>query len=257
MIFLHWVNQKMIKLNLERIKKASPLFYGITDTTLQSCLEGVMGEVYGDSKTPKTAIAILGYVYIGGELDIELLKDFFNFMDGKSFVVVTENEEIRSVIINHYGKRCHIQRRFETVKEFPKLPEYEYSLPDGFVIKQFDEDLYFQSQQESWSIEFCENFQSCKDFLENGLGFGITYNGSLICGVTSFSYYSKGYEVIIATKYDYRKMGLAKIAAHKFIKASINLNKIPSWDAAHEVSLHLAEWLGYRLDYEYIGLKII
>lgn len=247
----------MIRLNLEQIKKASPLFSGITDSTLQSCLEGVMGKVYGDSETPKTAIAILGYVYIAGELNIKLLQDFFNLMEEKSFVVITENEEIRSAIMNHYGDRCHTQERFEMVKEFPKLPEYEYYLPAGFAIKQFDEDLYFQSQQESWSIEFCENFQSCKDFLKNGLGFGITYNGKLVCGVTSFSYYSQGYEVIIATKCNYRKMGLAKIAAYEFIKEAINRNKIPSWDAAHKVSLHLAEWLGYKLDYKYIGLKII
>lgn len=247
----------MISLNLEQIKNSVHLFDGITDTTLTSCLEGIMGDVYGDSENPKTVAAVLSYVYIGGEFNSEFLQNFFDFMGNKHFIVITHNKEIRENIIEHYGKKCSIQKRFETVKEFPKLPEYEYSLSDGFAVKRFDEDLYNQAKQESWSIGFCENFKSYKDFFENGLGFGITYNDKLICGASSFSYYSDGYEVIIATKEDFRKMGFARIAAYEFIRESIKRNKLPSWDAAHEVSLHLAEWLGYKLDYEYIGLKII
>lgn len=247
----------MISLNLEQIKNSVHLFDGITDTTLTSCLEGIMGDVYGDSENPKTVAAVLSYVYIGGEFNSEFLQNFFDFMGNKHFIVITHNKEIRENIIEHYGKKCFIQKRFETVKEFPKLPEYEYSLSDGFAVKRFDEDLYNQAKQESWSIGFCENFTSYKDFLENGLGFGITYNDKLICGASSFSYYSGGYEVIIATKENFRKMGFARIAAYEFIRESIKRNKLPSWDAAHEVSLHLAEWLGYKLDYEYIGLKII
>lgn len=247
----------MISLNLEQIRNSIHLFDGITDTTLTSCLEGIMGDVYGDSENPKTVAAVLSYVYIGGKFNSEFLQNFFDFMGNKHFIVITHNKEFRENIIEHYGKKCLIQKRFETVKEFPKLPKYEYSLSDGFAIKRFDEDLYNQSKRGSWSMGFCENFTSYKDFFENGLGFGITYNDKLICGATSFSYYSGGYEVIIATKEDFRKMGFARIAAYEFIQEAIKRNKLPSWDAAHEVSLHLAEWLGYKLDYEYIGLKII
>ena len=84
----------------------------------------------------------------------------------------------------------------------------------------------------------------------------MAYNDKLVCGATSFSYYSSGYEVIIATNPDFRKRGLARIASYEFIKESLKQGRLPSWDAAHEVSLHLAEWLGYKLDYEYTGISI-
>lgn len=246
----------MIQLNSKQIQDSAYLFQGITDTTLKSCLEGLMGKVYGESGNPKMAIAVLDYVYIGGILDKKFLQEFIELMGEKHFVFVTENSQIREEIIKHYGERCHTQRRFETIKEIPDLPKYEYSLSDGFDVCRFDKALYKQAMQEEWSRGFCENFKNCDDFLKNGLGFGITYNGRLVCGATSFSYYSEGYEIIIATRMDFRKLGLAKIASYEFVKEAINQGKLPSWDAAHEVSLHLAEWLGYKLDYEYIGLSV-
>lgn len=248
----------MIKLNKEQIINSAHLFGKITDTTLKSCLEGIMGNVYGDSENPKIAAAILGYVFIGGNYDEKFLSELFDFMEGKTFVIVTENEKIRLAVIKHYRERCKIQHRFETVKKIPNPTYVDYtdSLPDGFTLKRFDEELYNQSICEEWSKDFCENFKSSDEFLKNGLGYGILHNGKLICGVTSFTYYSGGYEIIIATKEEYRKRGFAKIVAYKFIKETLKQGKLPSWDAAHEVSLKLAEDLGFELDYEYIGLKI-
>lgn len=248
----------MIKLNKEQITKSAPLFSGITDTTLKSCLEGIMGEVFGDSENPKVAAAILGYVYIGGECNYQFLSELFNLLKGKALVIVTENEKIRSAVVDHYKENCKIQHRFETIKKPPTLPDFDYTdtLPDCFAIKRFDEDLYSQSLNEEWSCEFCENFKDCDDFLNNGLGYGIVHNSKLVCGVTSFSYYSGGYEIIIATKKEYRRRGFAKIVAYEFIRETLKQGKLPSWDAAHEVSLKLAESLGFELDYEYIGVKI-
>lgn len=40
----------MIKLNLQQIKNSAHLFKGISDTALTSCLEGLMGDVYGESE---------------------------------------------------------------------------------------------------------------------------------------------------------------------------------------------------------------
>lgn len=246
----------MIKLNLQQIKNSAHLFKGISDTALTSCLEGLMGDVYGKSENSKMAIAVLGYIYIGGVLDKTFLNEFMNFIGDGHLVFISDNKEIRDEIIKHYGEKVHIQRRFETIKEFPNLPEYSYKLTDGFALKRFDKDLYTQAMNENWADGFCNNFNGCDDFLKNGLGFGITYNDKLVCGATSFSYYSGGYEVIIATNPDFRKRGLARIASYEFIKESLKQGRLPSWDAAHEVSLHLAEWLGYKLDYEYTGISI-
>ena len=54
----------MIKLNLQQIKNSAHLFKGISDTALTSCLEGFMGDVYGESENPKMAIAFLGYTRV-------------------------------------------------------------------------------------------------------------------------------------------------------------------------------------------------
>ncbi len=248
----------MIRLNGEQINKTASLFGGITDTTLKSCLERIMGVVYGDGESPKTAAAVLGYIFIGGEYNEKFLSDLFELMKGKEFVIITENERIQSSVIDYYGERCTIQHRFETVKKIPSLPKTDYISPlaDGFELRCFNEDMYKQSLNEEWSKDFCENFKSCEDFLKNGLGYGIVYGDKLVCGVTSYTYYSGGYEVIVATKPEYRRRGFARAAAREFIMETIRRGKLPSWDAAHSASLRLAESLGYELDYEYIGLKI-
>ena len=45
---------------LEKPERAEALFEGCTDTTLFSCLQGVMGEVYGDdAERPEAARAVV------------------------------------------------------------------------------------------------------------------------------------------------------------------------------------------------------
>ena len=46
---------------ISRTEKAAPLFAGWEETMIASCLQGVMGKVYGDSaETPASAMALLG-----------------------------------------------------------------------------------------------------------------------------------------------------------------------------------------------------
>ena len=89
----------MIKLNLQQIKNSAHLFKGISDTALTSCLEGLMGDVYGESENPKMAIAFLGYIYIGGVLDKAFLNEFMNFIGNGHLVFISDNKEIRDEII--------------------------------------------------------------------------------------------------------------------------------------------------------------
>lgn len=239
------------------------LFKGITDTTLTSCIEGVMGKVYcDDGISPTVAAGVLAeYIYIGGECNKSFLSELFSSLKSGEYTVVTPSKTIQSYVKEFFSNSYKETERYQTKKnEFcfdeQTLLKNTSSLPDGFLLKQFDKDMFNQAKSDSLLHFVVGGFENDSEFLSNGLGYGIMYDGKLICATTSFAYYSGGYEIGVATKPEYRRRGLALCTSSAFILETLKRNKLPSWDAAHKGSLALAEKLGFIFDFEYIGIEI-
>lgn len=239
------------------------LFKGITDTTLTACIEGVMGKVYcDDGISPTVAAGVLAeYIYIGGECNRNFLSELFSSLKTGEYTVVTPSKAIQSYVKESFSDSYKEAERYQTKKnEFnfneQTLLKNTSSLPDGFLLKQFDKDMFNQAAEENWSHFIVGGFESDSDFLTNGLGYGIIHDNKLICATTSYAYYSGGYEIGVATKPEYRRRGLALCTSSAFILETLKRSKLPSWDAAHKGSLALAEKLGFIFDFEYIGIDI-
>ena len=65
-----------------------------------------------------------------------------------------------------------------------------------------------------------------------------------------------GIEIEIDTRQDYRRRGLASACAAKLILACLDRDLYPSWDAHTEISVALAEKLGYHMDHPYVTYAI-
>lgn len=244
----------MIQLNGMQRKNAAPFFEGREDTLIRSCLEGHLGEVWADAKHPSSVwLKTADFSFVGGRPDREIVDAIGR---GGFTLIADPSREWASMLKEVYGTRLCCFSRYAFYKDpsgFCRrtLREFVDALPAEYRICRFDEALYQMALSEEWSRDFCSNFLSAKDYLVHGVGFGILYNGKLVSGASSYSWYEGGIEIEIDTHPDFRQKGLAIACAAALILDCLERGIYPSWDAANLVSRHLAERLGYRFSHEY------
>ena len=249
---------------LERPERAEGLFEGCTDTTLFSCLQGVMGEVYGDdAERPEAARAVLGdFSFFGGKPTEGLLR---LFEDLEFHILVPGSEGWERLIEACLSAKVKRVLRYGIKKEpevfdRARLLQAASSLPEGYELRQIDEELYHQCRREKWSRDFVGNYPDYDAYRRLGLGMAVVRDGELIAGTSSYSSCLGGIEIEVGTKEVYRRKGFAYACSAGLILACLERGLYPSWDAQNLHSVGLAEKLGYHFDreyavYEYYGEK--
>lgn len=234
-----------------------------TDSCTTSYIEGRLGTAFVDDLSMPSAAAVIvgGYMYIeGSEKQTQFLLDAFELARKKKLTIITLSKKIRALISEVYGDRCTKTNRYQMNTKpdisVKKLNENIAMLPNEFEIIKFNERFYQQALSNEWSKSFVMNYKDYNDFAKNGRGYAVIYNGRLVCGTSSYSTCSDGYEIMIATHPAYRRKGLAAACASKFILSCFKHNKVPHWDCANEYSFALSRKLGYTLVREYTGLKL-
>lgn len=132
-----------------------------------------------------------------------------------------------------------------------KLKKYTQSLPEGYTLNMFDEQIYSDTRREEWSVDFCSLFADYEDYKRRGLGAAVLYEGKPVSGASSYAVYNGGIEIEIDTKKEFRRKGLATACGAKLILECLKRGLYPSWDAHDLRSVALAEKLGYHLDCPY------
>lgn len=254
----------MVKIPLEKACILKGLFDSPTDSGTLSCFEGLMGTAYADNElTPKCCGIHLGeYLYIDGNSDCtDFLKEIFEYSTKNNLTIITLNNNIQDFAKSLYGDNCVFTTRYQMSTDIHAdknhLLNNIKNLSKDYQLVKIDKELYNQCLKNDWLEYFCKSFKDYNDFSQNAFGYVITKNGKIVSGTSAYSYYSKGYEIIIATSPDYRRQGLALISASAFILDCLDKGKIPHWDAANPRSLALSQKLGYTPLREYYGIKII
>lgn len=89
------------------------------------------------------------------------------------------------------------------------------------------------------------DFDSADDFVERGLGYCLLANDVPVACAYASSVCSKGIEVSIFVRSEYRRKGVATAMACALLRDSLTLGLDPYWDAANPESCRLAERFGY------------
>lgn len=243
-------------------KKVAGLFEGWQESFIYSYLQGCMGECYVDhNENPKSAqIIIADFIFYAGIPDVELIQNIH-----RDFcIAVPQTEEWSSLIEEVYGKQAIRQERYALLKEkniFDKnyLEDIVQQLEKPYQLKNIDANLYNQILSSSYQPfhDLCSQFASYEYYLKHGLGVVIVCHGEIVAGASSYIYYQDGIEIEIDTHKDYRHQGLATICGAKLILECLDKNLYPSWDAHNQISLALAEKLGYHFDKSYHVYEII
>ncbi|HIS55680.1 MAG TPA: GNAT family N-acetyltransferase [Candidatus Fimimorpha excrementavium] len=246
-------------------KQAAPLFEGWQETMIWSCLQNVMGTIYGKDEEPlRSAKAVLGdFCFFAGEADRELIRHEMEQKDGADLLVPQNaewekamEEEARLAETTDQTQTWHRRIRYALKKEpdvfsKEKLEQAVKGLKPPYQIKALDEQAFLYTKTNGWCRDWTSQFLDYAQFKKLGLGYVIYDGEQLAAGASSYTRYRDGIEIQIDTKEEYRNKGLAYACAAKLILECQSRGWYASWDAHNRISLALAEKLGYHFDCEY------
>lgn len=243
-------------------KRVEPLFEGWQETLIWSCLEGVMGCVYAeDSERLETAAAMLGdFTFFAGKPSGEFLFSWQQVCSQDFMILVPQNKEWEELMKNVYGDRVKQIQRYAIKKEdgvwdLQKLQQAVESLNPEYSIQQIDEKLFVLATQTPWMRDLVSQFDDYAQYQSLGLGVMILKDGIPVSGASSYSRYTKGIEIEIDTRKDFRRKGLAYVCGASLILECVKRGLYPSWDAQNMWSVALAEKLGYHYGHPYTAFE--
>lgn len=140
---------------------------------------------------------------------------------------------------------------FQTDKfDVDKLRQFCQALPNGFELRQvrLEEVAQFAADLDPCLVD---NFRSHEEFITQGVGLGILYQGRFVSGASSAGVGGGKLEIEIQTHPQFRRRGLARAVAAALILYCLDRGLEPCWDAANEPSSALARQLGFRSTGEY------
>lgn len=246
----------MVELDLQQRQKVWPLVEGWEETIIWTGLQGHWGSVWADdAENPRSARIVVGdFVFYAGEPNLEMVKSTEGFF--RESILTPQNEGWAAMIEEVWGAVTTELPRVAIKKEpdifdREQLEMYAANVPEGYEMRMMDRDLVEQALAEKWSWHLCGQYAGVDDFLKRGIGVGITKDGKLAAGASSYSVYDTGIEIEIDTHEDHRGKGLATVCGAGLILACLDRGLYPSWDAADDRSVHLAGKFGYHVDHRY------
>lgn len=255
--------ESMVLLQIQRQRDAvAALFEGWEETLIWSCLSGSMGKIYADDAAhPRCAAAIIGdFSFLAGDAEAEeapaLVALIKEMQTREAVISVPQNERWAERLQAQYGGRCIRTTRYATKKQADAFDRSSLlkkieKMPKGFVLKPVGEEEFTAALKETWSRDFCSQYRDAEDYAAHGVGVVALRDGELVAGASSYTWYPGGIEIEIVTRQDVQRCGLGSACASQLILNCLDRGLYPSWDAANQTSLHLAESLGYAFSHEY------
>jgi RimJ/RimL family protein N-acetyltransferase len=127
------------------------------------------------------------------------------------------------------------------------LRKLKESLPNVYTLHRVDSELLDNLADKMMGYHITQFFDSKEDFLKNGFGFCIKHEGRVVSMASTFTPYSNAIEIEIDTfdSPEYRRKGLATVVGAALIEYALENCLTPNWDAQTQISVKLAQKLGY------------
>lgn len=248
---------------IKETETAAGLFEGWEETLIWSCLQGVMGCIYGDAAVnPESAMALLGdFCFLAGRPKRELLLYRPEDREQDFVIMVPGDETWAELIEGCLGERAKKVVRYAIRKEpdvfdRDKLQRAVQALPEEYELRMIDRELFERCREMAWCRDWVSQYEDYEKYRKFGLGVVILREGEPVSGASSYSGYRGGIEIEIDTKAEYRRRGLAYVSGAKLILECLERGWYPSWDAQNLWSAALAEKLGYHFDHAYTAYEV-
>ncbi len=224
---------------------------------IDSALEGVLGEVFVDDRSgPRVArIAIGDFHVVAGDAEATGAREALLAVPDRDYLAVPESwhELVRPTLPN---ARSYDRSAFQAPVRWDRarLATMRESLPTEFKLQRIDGETVAAFRK--LNATFVDNFESAADFLERGVGSGVTTGGEMVAGCSSYAISPSRIEFEIETRRDYQRRGLALVTGACLIEHCLDNGLEPCWDAAHEGSARLAEALGFVGRMRYLSYRL-
>lgn len=235
-----------------------PLFQGLQDSLILSCIQNYFGRAWVDDGTsPASGRIIVGeYCFLAGEPTEELLYHEDRKLLPQGVVIIPDSSRWHPVIEKVYGSHCCKKKRYGIKKEGDifdrgRLRKYAASLEEDYVLKEIDNEIYDILMSQEWSRDFCKQYRDWEHFRDRGMGVVACQGEKIVAGASSFTSYREGIEVEIITHEAYRRHGLALACGSALVLKALENDLYPNWDAANMASVGVASKLGYHYDKPY------
>lgn len=188
-----------------------------------------------------------GFAYLSGNIDEPFLEDIYELMvdrtksNTKRFLLMTRNKYIQEFF---ESKDDVIAEKRYLFKYSGAKGYIEFSLPDGYELKEIDNQLL---KKFSGKIVPSLFWNDVNNFLVKGKGYCITCNNDIASWAFSAAVSTKEIDIGIETKPKYKQQGLGMIVANKMIQYTIEQAKGPVWACHYKnaASEKMAEKLGF------------
>ncbi len=171
-------------------------------------------------------------------------KDWYNYFDRKFAEGAIKN------------KRVLFDSNSLVLDEVLKL---RVELPKGVRIEKIDSN---HLETEIIKNDVINRFFTKSKFIDSGFGFALMDNEDVCHGfaLSNFPIYGRDIELYFRIGYDdnhiYRKKGIGTTLCTYLIEYCLNKDYFPIWDAANEVSAHIAKKIGYKVLDEWVMYNI-
>ncbi len=214
---------------------------------IEAVLEGRLGTAESDGDTRVARLSVGCYHFFGGDPALPAARRLVESAAAPRELVYGNDPAWRRLILDVHGPRVS-ERPMQTFDpsrlSASVLERVERSLSEGFELRRFDAALANQLDRDL-EPHALQVFSDAEAFAARGIGYGVVKGGRLACAATSYTMSSRAVEVAIATRPEFRGLGLAAAASARLMRHCLENGFVPHWSASNPVSQRLAARLGY------------
>jgi len=227
------------------------------DLSIDCVVEGQMGSAFVDDPREPTAFRVSqgSFYYFAGEARSVAGREMMGSLLPSALLMPSPPEWIE-VAKEVYGAGLQELGRYSFSSVGLSLQHLERLLSQSRfrdAIRPIDGTLAAQFRGEKEGLIDLSMFDSAADFVARGVGFYLPAEGNVAAAAYSSLVCSKGIEVSIFVRPEYRQCGLATALGCRLAIHCLERGLEPHWDAANLESCRLAERLGYRRSGTYLA----
>jgi len=225
--------------------------YPKRDFSIDNFFDEEFGEMYVDN-TENPKVARLdgphGFIYFTGDATSDCADELMSTVENGAALILHNEQWVQlAKRVHNDNLTKHIRYSLSTKKlNIDHLEKLSANNPENYHVQMVDSKLATQilDSKVHWLLT---PFKTAEDFMKRGIGACIYLDGELACFASSGGVCKRGVELQLITMSKFRQKGMATLVCAKLIKECLKKNLIPLWDADNDVSVRLAEKLGYEL----------
>jgi len=229
--------------------------YQLFNNFLKYAIRDEHPQIFVDDENECSLVVLYSFpaYFILGEPHGTNTKEVFSLIKQNSWIIPS-SDEWKQPLEEHFKDKIVTHKRVlfnSKTLDINHILQQRKDLPQGLSIVPIEEKHLINGMIHD---DVIIRFFTKSDFLENGFGFALMGDDGFCEGfsLTNYPVVGKEVELYFRVGYDsyaeFRSKGLGTTLCTYFIEEALKRGYNPVWDAANDVSSHIAKKLGYVVE---------